>query len=91
MEILYQHGKASVSEVRDLMKDAPGYSRCAPCCACSKRKVTPHRAEGLKYVYTPTVGREKAKRSAVKHLLDTFLPESPTRLWPRCWMFPPRA
>src|SRR5437763_4339 len=26
MEILYQHGKASASEVRELMEDAPGYS-----------------------------------------------------------------
>jgi BlaI family penicillinase repressor len=39
-----------------------------------------HRAEGLKYVYTPVVGREKAKRSAVKHLLDTYFNGSPEQI-----------
>jgi predicted transcriptional regulator len=28
-------------------------------------------------VYAPTVGREKAKRSALKHLVDTFFAGSP--------------
>jgi predicted transcriptional regulator len=39
-----------------------------------------HQAEGLKYVYLPTVTREKAKRSAVKHLLDTFFHDSPEQV-----------
>jgi predicted transcriptional regulator len=36
-----------------------------------------HQAEGLKYVYLPTVGRDKAKRTAVKHVLETFFNGSP--------------
>ena len=39
-----------------------------------------HQAEGLKYVYVPTVGRDKAKKSAVKHLLDTFFADSPAQI-----------
>jgi predicted transcriptional regulator len=39
-----------------------------------------HEAEGLKYVYVPTVGREKAKRSAVKHVLETFFNGSPEQI-----------
>jgi predicted transcriptional regulator len=31
-----------------------------------------HQTEGLKYVFVPMVTREKAKRGAVKHLMDTF-------------------
>jgi predicted transcriptional regulator len=31
-------------------------------------------------VYTPTVAREKAKRSAVKHLLDTFFAGEPDQI-----------
>ncbi len=38
------------------------------------------RAEGLKYVYTPTVAQEKAKRTAVKHLLDTYFNGSPEQI-----------
>ncbi len=39
-----------------------------------------HEAEGLKYVYVPTVTRDKAKRSAVKHVLDTFFGGSPEQI-----------
>ena len=31
-----------------------------------------HQEEGLKYVYAPVVARDKAKRSAVKHVMETF-------------------
>jgi len=34
----------------------------------------------LKYVYLPIVPRDKAKRSAVKHLLDTFFSDSPEQI-----------
>jgi predicted transcriptional regulator len=31
-----------------------------------------HELEGPRFVYIPTVGRDRAKRSALKHVLDTF-------------------
>jgi BlaI family penicillinase repressor len=34
----------------------------------------------LKYVYLPTVPRDKAKRSAVKHLVDTFFKDAPDQV-----------
>jgi predicted transcriptional regulator len=39
-----------------------------------------HQAEGLKYVYLPIVTRDRAKRTAVKHLLDTFFGDSPEQV-----------
>ena len=39
-----------------------------------------HQAEGLRYVYVPVVAREKAKRAAVKHVLDTFFNGSPEQI-----------
>ena len=39
-----------------------------------------HQAEGMRYVYVPTVPRDKAKRSAIKHLLDTFFNDSPEQV-----------
>ena len=81
MDILYQRGKASVSEVRELMKDAPGYSAVRAMMSVLEEKGhLRHQAEGLKYVYIPTVAREKAKRSAVKHLLDTFFAGEPDQI-----------
>jgi predicted transcriptional regulator len=81
MEILYRGGKASVSEVMEGMDDAPGYSAVRAMMRVLEDKGhVKHRAEGLKYVYVPVVTREKAKRSAVKHLLDTFFSEAPDQV-----------
>jgi BlaI family transcriptional regulator, penicillinase repressor len=78
MEILYQRGKASAAEVRELMPEAPSYSAVRAMLRVLEEKGhVRHQEEGLKYVYAPVVAREKAKRSAVKHLLDTFFGGSP--------------
>ena len=81
MDILYQRGKASASEVREAIEDAPSYSAVRAMLRVLEEKGhVRHLAEGLKYVYVPTVAREKAKRSAVKHVLDTFFSGSPEQI-----------
>ena len=81
MDILYQRGKSSASEVREAMPDAPSYSAVRAMLRILEEKGhVRHQAEGLKYVYLPTVARDKAKRSAVKHLLDTFFDDSPEEI-----------
>jgi len=81
MEILYQRGKASASEVREAMDDAPGYSAVRALLRVLEDKGhVKHQAEGLRYVYVPTVARDKAKRAAVKHVLDTFFKGSPEQV-----------
>ena len=73
MDILFQRGKASAAEVREAMPDAPGYSAVRAMLRILEEKGhVKHQAEGLKYVYLPSVAREKAKRSAVEHLMQTF-------------------
>src|SRR6201982_2145523 len=73
MDILYQRGKASASEVREAMADAPSYSAVRAMLRVLEEKGhVRHQAEGLRYVYVPTVAKDKAKRAAVKHVLDTF-------------------
>jgi BlaI family penicillinase repressor len=81
MDILYQRGKASASEVREAMEDAPSYSAVRAMLRVLEEKGhVRHQEEGLKYVYVPVVAREKAKRSAVKHLLETFFAGSPEQI-----------
>jgi len=81
MEILYQRGKASASEVREAMADAPSYSAVRAMLRILEEKGhLKHQEEGLKYVYSPTLARDKAKRSAVQHLLDTFFNGSPEQI-----------
>jgi len=81
MDILYQRGKASASEVRETMADAPSYSAVRAMLRVLEEKGhVRHQAEGLRYVYVPVVARDKAKRSAVKHLMDTFFHDSPEQV-----------
>ncbi len=81
MDILYQRGKAAASDVREAMPDAPGYSAVRALLRVLEEKGhVRHAAEGLKYVYMPTVARDKAKRSAVKHLLETFFKDAPEQV-----------
>ena len=81
MEILYQHGKAPASQIREAMENAPGYSAVRAMLRVLEEKGhVRHQAEGLKYVYVPTMARDKAKRSAVKHVLDTFFGGSPEQI-----------
>jgi len=81
MDILYQRGKASASDVREAMADAPSYSAVRAMLRILEEKGhIRHQEEGLKYVYLPVITRERAKKSAVKHLLDTFFNNSPEQI-----------
>ncbi len=81
MEILYRQGKASAAEVRAGMEDAPSYSAVRAMLRVLEEKGhVKHQEEGLKYVYAPVVAREKAKRSAVRSLVDTFFRDAPEQV-----------
>ena len=81
LDILLERGKASAAEVRGAMEDAPSNSAVRTLLRVLEDKGhVRHRAEGLRYVYVPTIGREKAKRSAVKHLLKTYFNGSPEQI-----------
>ncbi len=73
MDILYRLGRASAAEVHQRMPDPPGYSAVrAMLRVLEEKKHIRHEEKDLRYVYLPVVPREKARRSAVTHLLETF-------------------
>lgn len=81
LEILYERGKASAAEVRQAMPDAPGYSAVRALLRVLEEKGhVRHEEQGAKYVYLPVVARNKARRSAVKHVMDTFFSGSPEQI-----------
>ena len=78
LDSLYLRGRASAAEVQAAMTNAPGYSAVRAMLRILEEKGhIKHQAEGLKYVYAPVVARDRAKRSAMKHLLETFFSEAP--------------
>lgn len=81
IDILYERGKASAAEVRQAMPDAPGYSAVRALLRVLEQKGhVRHEEQGLRYVYLPVVARNKASRSAVKQLMDTFFAGSPEQI-----------
>ena len=73
MDILYRRGRATASEVMDDLTGNPSYStvRTQLRVLESKGHVR-HEEEGLRYVYMPALARHAARRSALRHLVDTF-------------------
>ncbi len=77
MDIIYQRGKATAVEVVENLPDAPSNSTVRTLLRLLEDKGhLRHEEENLRYVYLPTVPREKARRSALKQILQTFFNNS---------------
>ncbi len=73
LEILYRTGRATAAEVMASLPSPPGYSAVRAVLRVLEEKgYVRHEEERLRYVYLPTVPRDKAKRSALQHLVHTF-------------------
>jgi BlaI family transcriptional regulator, penicillinase repressor len=73
MDILYRRGRATAN---DVMADLPGHTsystvRTQLRVLESKGHVR-HEEEGLRYVYMAALPRRAARKSALRHLVDTF-------------------
>lgn len=78
MDVLYREGRATAAEVHSLLPDPPSYSAVRATLRILEEKgQVRHQEDGPRYVYSPAVARDKAKRSAVRHLLATFFDGSP--------------
>ena len=73
MDILYRSEKATAAEVLDGLPDPPSYSAVRALLRILEEKGhVKHIKAGPRYVYLPTVSQEKAKRSAMNHVVSTF-------------------
>jgi len=73
MDVVYRHGKSTVQEVQDEMPDPPSYSAVrATMRVLEEKGRLRHKEEGRKYVYYPAVAPERARKSALQHIVKTF-------------------
>jgi predicted transcriptional regulator len=73
MDVIYRHGKVTAAEVLAELPDPPGYSAVRAMLRLLEEKGhLRHEQDGPRYVYLPTVTRDKARRSAMRHLVRTF-------------------
>jgi len=73
MDALYKLNEATVGEVMDLMPDPPSYSAVrATLRVLEEKGHVNHKQEGPRYLYVPTVPRDKAQSTALQHMVGTF-------------------
>jgi predicted transcriptional regulator len=73
MDILYKVERASVGQVLSKLADKPSYSTVrAQLRVLEEKGHVRHEEHGLRYVYFPAVPRDVARRSALRHLVETF-------------------
>ena len=81
MDIIHRRGRASANDVMSELSGEPAYSTVrAQLRVLEDKGHLRHEAEHLRYVYLPAVSPQKVRRSAVKHLLDTFFDGSPEKV-----------
>jgi predicted transcriptional regulator len=73
MDVIYRHGRVTAAEVLAELPEPPGYSAVRAMLRLLEDKGhVRHEQDGPRYVYLPTVNRDKARRSAMRHLVRTF-------------------
>ena len=73
MDILHRRGRATAHEVMDDLAEPPSYSAVRTFLRLlEERGHVHHEQDGARYVYSPTVARREAQRSAISHLVETF-------------------
>jgi predicted transcriptional regulator len=73
MDALYRLGRATAAEIMAAIPGAPSYSTVRTQLRVLEGKGhVRHEEHGLRYIYIPTVARRAARKSALKHLVETF-------------------
>jgi BlaI family penicillinase repressor len=80
MDVVYQLGSATAVDVENLIPDAPVNATVRKILRTLEEKgFVKHRREGKRFIYTPTIPTDKARTTALEHLLDTFFRGSAAR------------
>ena len=73
MDVLYRRGRATAADVMAELPGEPNYSTVRTQLRVLEDKGhVVHEEDGVRYVYAPAVPRHAARKSALKHLVETF-------------------
>ena len=77
MDVIYELKEATATQVLDRLPSPPSYSAVRALLRVLEQKGhLTHRQDGPRYVFAPTLPRERARRSALRHLVKTFFDNS---------------
>lgn len=73
MDIVYRRGEATAQEILDEIADPPSYSTIrALLRVLVEKQHLQHRVDGPRYIYAPTLSRQKARAGALAQVVNTF-------------------
>lgn len=73
MDVLYRLGRATAAEVQAELLEPPSYSAVRAMLRVLEDKGhIRHQQDGARYIYEPLVHRDRARRSAIEHMVTTF-------------------
>ena len=77
MDSIYQRGRATAADVMESLPDPPSYSAVRALLRVLEDKGhVRHEQDGPRYVFYPTVSRDRARQSALKQVVGTFFEDS---------------
>jgi predicted transcriptional regulator len=80
MDVIYARGQATAAEVVAALPDPPSYSAVRALLRILEQKGhLRHQEDGPRYVFLPTVSRDRARKSALRNLVRTFFDGSPAQ------------
>jgi predicted transcriptional regulator len=73
MDILFRRSRATAADVMNELPGQPSYSTVRTQLRVLEEKGHVRReSEGVPFIYVPVVTRQAARKSALRHLVDTF-------------------
>jgi len=73
MDILFRRGRATAAEVMEDLPGEPSYSTVRTQLRVLEEKGhVRHEEDGVRFIYMPAVARHAARKSALRHLVETF-------------------
>ena len=77
LDVLYARGKATAAEIQAAIPDPPGYSSIRALLRILEEKGhVRHESDGPRYVFLPSIGKARAGKNAIRHMLETFFDNS---------------
>ena len=73
MDVLFRRGRATAADVMEELPGEPSYSTVRTQLRVLEDKGhVRHEMDGVRFVYMPVLARQAARKSALRHLVDTF-------------------
>jgi predicted transcriptional regulator len=73
LDILYREGRATAAEIQAALPDSPSNSATRTLLKILEEKGhIRHESDGPRFVFLPVISRQKARVSALRHMLTTF-------------------